>query len=107
MSEVDTLRGTEVQIGRGFKFVMPQEPPVTNEEIIEREELIAKIDRAVAPFRQISDRGKLCMDTLRKDITTAVRMRFEEKDQGPSLVDGAEMAETPGKGRRAKAEASS
>ena len=36
MSEADTMRGEEVQIGK-FKFTMPNEPPVTDNEVIERE----------------------------------------------------------------------
>lgn len=92
MAEADTMRGEEVAIGK-LKFIMPQEPPMEDEQVIANEILIAQIDKHAAPFRQIHERAELAKKILRSDITTAFRMRLDEKEKGPTLVDspGVEM----------------
>ena len=91
------MRGTVIEIGRGFKFTMPMESPSDDAAVIKTEELIARIDQAAAPFRQIAERAALAKKTLREDITSAFRMRLEEANSGPSLMDKAEVEDTPGR----------
>lgn len=104
MAEADTMRGEEVQIGK-LKFIMPQEPPMEDDQVIANEILIAQIDKHAAPFRQIHERAELAKKTLRNDITAAFRMRLEEKDKGPGLMDtpGVEVEGTKRGPRRAAA----
>lgn len=76
MSDIDDIRGKQVTVG-GFTFVMPTTIPDTDEEVIEREELIAAVLRASKPARSEAELSKAIVRALRSDIDES----FEERDR--------------------------
>lgn len=76
MSDIDDIRGKQVTVG-SFTFVMPTTIPDTDEDVIEREELIAAVLRASKPARSEAELSKAVVRALRSDIEDS----FEERDR--------------------------
>lgn len=89
-------RGTQVSLayptGPGIAFHLPDDPPEKDDDIIDHEEVIARLERYAAPLRSQVQRINGLVRQLRGDITKTMLARTEEPDH--PLLDGLEDGES-------------
>jgi hypothetical protein len=102
--DINALRGRQVTVGE-LTFQMPK----TDEEVIDRQELIAEIEEAMKPHKDMVDLGKACTDAIYEDVRELFRLRRREERTGErqetipvSPADRSQRATEPPKGRGKK-----
>lgn len=78
--DAEEFRGRQIAIGT-LVFVLPADVPVTDPEVVDREELIARIENALQPYTDVVAFGKDIVKMLREDVTRCFRQR-EHEDGG-------------------------
>lgn len=91
-------RGSQINVG-GLSIQIPQRPPKDDDECLHAEDTIALIERQIAPYKEIVDKGRKVQDGLQEDITRARLAMLQEKepidpDDFPLHAEWCERQET-------------
>lgn len=104
---VKDRRGQQCKVGN-LSFIFPDEPPITDEEIIDHEELIARIEQRAAKLRKELSKANGYMRALRGDINRTMSERVSDDRQGrlwdpEDLIEGDAKKQAKPKAKRAPA----
>ena len=89
--EAEKFRGRQVMVGT-LTFVLPADVPVTDQEVVDREELIARIENAIEPYAEVVAFARDVEKMLREDVTRCFRLREHEEGGQLSFFDIGEQA---------------
>lgn len=98
--DAEEFRGRQVTIGK-MVFVLPADVPVTDPEVVEREELIARIEKSLQPYNEVVTFGKDVVKMLREDVTRCFRARESDENEQLRLFEiGKEAPQAEGDFKR-------
>lgn len=80
------LRGRQVTLF-GTTFVLPKEIPCTDQEVIDREELISQIEGMIEEQREVVKLGEKIQKALRADIFECFEAQRARDKEGPDIID--------------------
>ena len=80
-------KGCQVLVG-DFSFIMPAAPPDSDQDVIDYEDLVARIERAAMPHKAVVDSGKSAAKQIREMITSEMTSRLvRDDDKEAGLFD--------------------